>query len=176
MTRLVRRFSTWVWLAIVVACGGAPAPAVRDVAGADDDSLAAKAVAANAREQQARPANAREAPARAKARAEPSQGFGADVGFRSRQRLDEHFEKHGAEFGAIGKGEYLRQAQALRDAPVGGDILELRRGDGTVSRFDKSAGSFVAFDDDGTIRTFFKPNDGERYFRRQARRRPGGDK
>ena len=30
-----------------------------------------------------------------------------------------------------------------------------------------------ASDDDGIIRTYFKPNDGERYFRRQARRRAG---
>ena len=28
----------------------------------------------------------------------------------------------------------------------------------------------IAFNRDGTIRTFFKPNDGERYYRRQAER------
>lgn len=168
MTRLLRWFSTWAWLTVAVACGGA-SPA-REGAGAivTDDSLAAKAVAANAREQRA------QAPSGQSSRAEPPTGFGPTVGFRSKQRLDEHFEKHGAEFGSISKAEYLRQAQALRDAPAGGDVLEIRRGDGTVSRFDRSTGSFLAFDDDGTIRTFFRPNDGERYFRRQARRRAGG--
>ena len=35
---------------------------------------------------------------------------------------------------------------------------------------DRSTGAFVAFDADSTIRTFFKPNDGEAYFERQARR------
>ena len=94
-----------------------------------------------------------------------------DAGFRSRQRLNEHFAKHGAEFGRVSRDEYLHLAQALRDTTVGGDILELRRDDGTVSRFDRTSGAFVAFDADGTIRTFFRPNDGEAYFQRQARRR-----
>ncbi len=91
-------------------------------------------------------------------------------GFRSPQRLSEHFQKHGAEFGHVTRAEYLRLAQALRDRPVDREVLELRRPDGTVSRFERTTGAFLAFDRDGTIRTFFKPNDGERYFRRQARR------
>jgi len=92
------------------------------------------------------------------------------VGFHSRAQLSEHFAKHGAEFGRVTQQEYLRAAQTLRDAPVGGNIEELRRPDGTTSRFDRSSGAFIAFNSDGTIRTFFKPNDGEAYFRRQARR------
>jgi hypothetical protein len=68
---------------------------------------------------------------------------------------------------------FRTRAQALRDAPVGGDILEIVRGiDGVISRFDRRSGAFLAADPDGTIRTFFKPNDGEAYFRRQARRAP----
>ena len=92
------------------------------------------------------------------------------VGFRTRRQFQEHFAKHGAEFGRITPQEYLRAAQTLRDAPVGGSIEEIRRADGTVSRFDRSTGAFIAFDADGTIRTFFKPNAGESYFRRQATR------
>jgi pyocin large subunit-like protein len=92
------------------------------------------------------------------------------VGFRSRTQLDEHFAKHGAEFGRVTRQEYLRAAQALRDAPVGGNIEELNRADGTIARYDRASGAFIAFDSDGIIRTFFKPNDGEAYFRRQARR------
>jgi len=92
------------------------------------------------------------------------------IGFRSRNQLDEHFAKHGAEFGNISEDEYLRAAQKLRDRRVGGPVLEIVRDDGTVSRFDRSSGAFLAFNRDGTIRTFFKPNDGERYFRRQAQR------
>jgi hypothetical protein len=116
-----------------------------------------------------RSAPATEAP-RAEPRREEAKGHGARVGFASQRGLDEHFEKHAAEFGAISKAEYLRRAQALRDATVGGDILEIRRADGVTTRFDRASGGFVAVNRDGTIRTFFRPNDGERYFRRQAER------
>lgn len=91
-------------------------------------------------------------------------------GFRSRSQFDRHYAKHGAEFGRITQGEYLRLAQELRDAPVGGAVLEAVRDDGVITRFNKSTGAFGAFNRDRTIRTFFIPNDGVRYFRRQANR------
>ena len=53
--------------------------------------------------------------------------------------------------------------------------LEAVRRDGVATRFDRDTGAFIAFNTDGTIRTFFKPNDGERYFRRQAERPGRGD-
>lgn len=94
------------------------------------------------------------------------------IGFRSERGLDEHFEKHGREFGNISRAEYLRLAQALRDASVGDTVLEARRADGVITRFDKRSGAFLAFNADGTLRTFFKPNDGQAYFRRQLEREP----
>jgi len=97
--------------------------------------------------------------------------YASGPGFRSRAQFDEHYQKHGAEFGAIGQAEYLRLAQQLRDAPAGGPILEARRPNGEFSRFDRRHGYFGAYNRDGTIRTFFIPNNGERYFRRQANRR-----
>jgi pyocin large subunit-like protein len=97
-------------------------------------------------------------------------GWGASVGFADPRRLDEHFEKHGAEFGRISKQDYLHQAQLLRDAKVGGPVLEAVRRDGVVTRYDQQTGAFIAFNPNGIIRTFFKPNDGERYWRRQAER------
>ncbi len=96
--------------------------------------------------------------------------FGPGVGFADRRRLDEHFEKHGAEFGRITKQDYLRQAQLLRDAKIGGPVLEAVRRDGVITRYDQQTGAFIAFNSNGVIRTFFKPNDGERYWRRQAER------
>lgn len=100
-------------------------------------------------------------------------GFGEDVGFRSRERWREHWDKHGREFASLGITDaegYLLAAQRLRDRPAGGDVLEVTRGDGVTTRFERSTGAFLAFNRDGTIRTFFRPNDGERYFRRQAER------
>ena len=100
----------------------------------------------------------------------PHKVWGPSVGFESARKLDEHYEKHGAEFGRITKQDYLHQAQLLRDTAVGGPVLEAQRPNGGASRFDRQTGAFVAFNRDGTIRTFFRPNDGERYFRRQAER------
>jgi pyocin large subunit-like protein len=93
-----------------------------------------------------------------------------NIGFVDARRLDEHYEKHGAEFGRITKQDYLRQAQLLRDSAVGGPVLETVRADGVTTRFDRQTGAFIAFNRNGTIRTFFKPHDGERYYRRQAER------
>jgi pyocin large subunit-like protein len=91
-------------------------------------------------------------------------------GFRSKRQFDEHYAKHGAEFGAISQSRYLALAQELRDSPVGGPILEATKPGGVFTRFDRRKGYFGAYNGDGTIRTFFIPNDGERYFYRQAKR------
>src|SRR5579863_8554189 len=96
--------------------------------------------------------------------------LGAGPGFRSREQFDEHYQKHGREFGRITQDEYLHLAQDLRDAPAGGPILEAIKPGGVISRFDTRKGYFGAYNRNGTIRTFFIPNDGERYFIRQAKR------
>ncbi len=91
------------------------------------------------------------------------------IGFRSQQRLDDHYVKHGREFGNISKAQYLAMAQDLRDAPLSKRVIETTQKDGTISRFDRSTGAFIAFNRDLTIRTFFKPNDGEDYFWRASK-------
>ncbi len=97
-------------------------------------------------------------------------GVRSDIGFATRRKFLDHYEKHGSEFGSISKEEYLRQAQSLRDRAAGGDVLEATRADGVITRFDRKAGAFLAFNSDLTIRTYFKPNDGEAYFKRQSKR------
>ncbi|NPV04030.1 MAG: hypothetical protein HPY67_04780 [Syntrophaceae bacterium] len=94
-----------------------------------------------------------------------------DVGFASQQKLLDHYRKHGREFGAITLEQYLRKAQELRDRPAGGAVLESVRPDGVVTRFDRESGDFIAFNRDGTIRTYFRPADGEAYYHRQLRRK-----
>ncbi|HXJ41273.1 MAG TPA: hypothetical protein VNH18_18470 [Bryobacteraceae bacterium] len=89
-------------------------------------------------------------------------------GFRTQHLLDEHYAKHGKEFGNVTQDQYLKLAQQLRDSRPGKTVLELKRKDGGGAKFDTRNKYFVAYDDDGTIRTFFIPNDGIRYFERQA--------
>ena len=126
------------------------------------------------RDEQAAPAAPPPATATAPAAPQPAQdagsGWGADVGFRSHERLAEHFDKHGRYVVSASEADYLRMAQALRDASVAGSVEELKRDDGVTCRFDRASGFFLAFNDDGTIRTFFRPRDGQRYFERQADR------
>ncbi len=84
----------------------------------------------------------------------------------------EHYAKHYGRTNSanISPEEYLHRAQALRDAPVGGPILEAIKDGRIVTRFDRRSGAFGAYNPDRTIRTFFIPNNGERYFHRQATR------
>jgi len=89
-------------------------------------------------------------------------------GFRTEHLLQEHFQKYGYEFGAISQQQYLRLAQQLRDSRAGRNILESRRPDSLI-RFDRKRGYFGAYDTDGTIRTFFIPPNGIRYFERESR-------
>ena len=89
-------------------------------------------------------------------------------GFRTNDLLQDHFQKYGHEFGAITRQRYLHLAQRLRDARAGKDILELRRPDGLI-KFDRKHGYFGVYDTDGTIRTFFIPPEGLRFFENQAR-------
>lgn len=103
--------------------------------------------------------------------AQPAKSEESSVGFASRTKLAEHYEKHGREFGSVTIEEYLRKAQELRDRPADGSVVEVVRSDGVVTRFDRESGAFLAFNSDRIIRTFFKPNDGEAYFRRQLNRR-----
>ena len=148
--RTLPRACALVAIAVAMACGaGSDAPASREHGGAV-------------------PSSSRARRSESQARASRTTDLDARVGFRSHSQEAQHFQKHGADFAGVTEAEYVRLAQALRDAPLGGEVEELRRPDGTISRYDRAHGSFVAFDADGTIRTFFKPNTGESYFRRQA--------
>ncbi len=89
-------------------------------------------------------------------------------GFRTDDLLQDHFAKYGHAFGPISRQQYLHLAQQLRDSHAGRNILESKRPDGLI-KFDRRHGYFGAYDSDGTIRTFFIPPDGIRYFERQAR-------
>ena len=62
-------------------------------------------------------------------------------------------------------------AQDLRDAPLSSNVLEAAQSNGSYARFDRGRGAFLAFNQDLTIRTFFRPDDGESYFRRAVNRR-----
>ncbi len=93
------------------------------------------------------------------------------IGFRNSEALREHFSKHGKEFEGVTRNEYLYLAQELRDTEGDGKIVLVAfRPDGVISKYDRRDGEFIAYNRNKVIRTFFKPNDGERYFNRQKNR------
>jgi pyocin large subunit-like protein len=83
--------------------------------------------------------------------------------------LQDHYDRYGAQFGHIDIQQYLRMAQQLRDSIPGKNILISRRPDGGGSKFDVKRGWFVAYDGDGTLRTFFIPKEGIRFFQAQQK-------
>jgi len=89
-------------------------------------------------------------------------------GFRTERLLEDHFKKYSHAFGSITREQYLRLAQQLRDSHLNKNIVESKRPDGVI-RFDRRHGYFGAYEPDGTIRTFFIPPEGIRYFESEAR-------
>jgi pyocin large subunit-like protein len=92
----------------------------------------------------------------------------SERGFRTQHLLEEHYAKYGQNFGKISQDQYLKMAQQLRDSKAGKNVLEAKRSDGSMVKFDTRNGAFVSFDADGTLRTFFVPRNGVRYFKLHA--------
>lgn len=85
--------------------------------------------------------------------------------FRNAEYLQEHYDKHGAEFGYTSPEEYLEGANKVICAE---DVLyktEAEDGDGVY--YLERTNEFVIISTDGYIRTYFKPEDGIEYYNRQ---------
>lgn len=85
--------------------------------------------------------------------------------FRKTEYLQEHFEKHGAEFGYASADEYLAGANRVAASPEALHKLEAEDGDDVY--YLESTNEFVIVSTDGYLRTYFKPSDGKAYFDRQ---------
>jgi len=86
--------------------------------------------------------------------------------------LERHFEKHAIEqaewgLGNVTRGGYLTRARQLLNSPIGRDIDGFVRRNGDVVRYNIRTNEFAVGARDGTIRTFFRPNDGAAYYLRQ---------
>lgn len=85
--------------------------------------------------------------------------------FRRAENLQDHFEKHGAEFGYATADEYLAGANRVVASPEALHKLEAEDGDDVY--YLESTNEFVIVSTDGYLRTYFKPDDGKAYFDRQ---------
>lgn len=85
--------------------------------------------------------------------------------FRNETMWEEHFEKHGNEFGYKSKEEYLKGANEVINSSTSKHKIEAEDGDKIYYNEEKNEIVFVSTD--GYIRTYFKPNDGINYYNRQ---------
>ena len=90
--------------------------------------------------------------------------------FTSEQVFQKHYDKHRHEFGEISMQSYLKLANALADAPLSDDIVQLIRSDGSISKYCFSTNEFVVVTADGNIRTYFKPETKEAYWDEELNR------
>lgn len=90
-----------------------------------------------------------------------------EYSFRSKKLFDDHYKKHGAEFGDITQEEYLQLANDMLNSDSDTILHKTEAEDGDDVLFDTDTGYFLVLSTDGYIRTFFIPKAGIDYFDRQ---------
>ncbi len=89
--------------------------------------------------------------------------------FRSEKLLNQHWEKHGAEFGAefgyTNAKEYEKGASDVINNPEA--LSKTEAEDGDYVFYIEVTNEFVVLSTDGYIRTYFRPDSGKRYYDRQ---------
>jgi hypothetical protein len=95
----------------------------------------------------------------------------AEIAERTRwgrpETLIDHFRRHGADFGATSAREYATMAYDFYRRAQEEKYPRKIASDGTIRIYDRKTNTFGAYSPDGTTKTFFKPKNGERYWKRQ---------
>jgi filamentous hemagglutinin len=78
--------------------------------------------------------------------------------FGSERQLNDHFNRHGSDFGARTAAEYEAQASRFLSGPRSSRVLESVRTNGDIVRYDPVTEEFGVLRKDGTIRTYYKPD------------------
>ena len=86
--------------------------------------------------------------------------------FRTEKLFDEHYKKHGSEFGDVTKEQYLELANKLINSRSD-SVLRKTSDDGDSLFYDKDRNYFLVLSGDGYIRTLFRPDSGIRYWEKQ---------
>jgi len=93
----------------------------------------------------------------------PIEGFPLYT-FRSQDLYDQHYRKHGSEFGEITQEEY----NILANRSIASEkVLKKTESDGDLLFYELETNTFTVLSKDGFIRTCFKPDDGIDYWNRQ---------
>lgn len=90
--------------------------------------------------------------------------------FASEELLEDHYLKHAKEFGNISKQQYLGLANSLAAREPSEQVAQLVRSDGSISKYSFATNEFLVINADGTIRTYFKPEQKEAYWKIEIER------
>lgn len=85
--------------------------------------------------------------------------------FRSENLLQEHYQKHGLAMGFDNSEEYLDAANRVVNNPEA--LHKIEQEDGDDVYYLESCNELVIVSTDGYIRTYFSPDDGIEYYKRQ---------
>ncbi len=83
---------------------------------------------------------------------------GTGAAFGSPAKLEDHFNRHGDDFGAQSAQEYQQQADNYLTGPLKNGALEKVRQNGDVVRYNPSTGEFGVVSANGVIRTYYRPD------------------
>lgn len=86
--------------------------------------------------------------------------------FGNPAKLDDHFRRHGGDFGAKSADDYAAQASDFLQRSQRQRLPTKIDADGVVRVYDSRSNTFGAYNPSGTTRTFFKPTS-RTYFDRQ---------
>ena len=93
-----------------------------------------------------------------------------EVRFETPEKTQKHYDKHIDKYGNISISEYIALANELVNAKDTDDIERIVRSDESTAIYRFSTNDFLVITKDGYIRTFFKPDDGEAYWREEHER------
>jgi len=81
------------------------------------------------------------------------------------QTLQDHFDRHGADFKATDPADYAAKAHAFYLESKTDKNIQVKVDQAGVRRiYDPRTNSFGAYNADGTTKTYFKPTNGQAYF------------
>ncbi len=83
---------------------------------------------------------------------------GSGAKFADHAKLDDHFARHGSDFGAKNTLEYQAQADKFLTALKPAGVLEKARPNGDIVRYNPSTDEFGVVSSGGSIRTYYKPD------------------
>jgi len=92
-------------------------------------------------------------------------GYDATSTWGDSNTLQDHFYRHGGDFNASTSEEYAKMANDFYNNSA---QYQVKVDDNGIMRvYDSETNTFGSFNQDGTTRSFFKPDDGQAYFDRQ---------